>query len=435
MTRAARRTRQRQIHVYADWEGLAGPTLMGVLAPASARSTETFAFSYSPEWLENVHRHELDPHLNFFGGPQYVPDERPNFGLFLDSSPDRWGRLIMDRREAREARREQREPRKLFESDYLLGVHDANRMGALRFKLGLAGAFVDDRIALAAPPMATLRELEAAAMGLDSDDALRNRALDKWLRMLIAPGGSLGGARPKASVIDEQGVPWIAKFPSTRDGHDVGAWEMVVHELARAAGIDTAPARAQRFAARHHTFITRRFDRTQANARIHFASAMTLLARRNGDNGDDDATGASYAEIASILITGGAAVKRDLEQLWRRIVFFMCVSNTDDHLRNHGFLLAPGKGWRLAPAYDMNPVAGGSGLTLNVTEHENDLDLGLAREAAELYRITKLRREAIISEVAAAVRRWRQAARKYGLSRAEQDRMAGAFRLALPSVA
>ena len=254
--------KQRRIRVYANWHGLDAPAPMGVLTASLTRGEEIFAFEYEHAWLEGAHRLTLDPHLSLFGGPQYAPGERGNFGLFLDSSPDRWGRLIMDRREARDARREARAPRKLLASDYLLGVHDAHRIGALRFKTTSDGPFLDNRTELAAPPLASLRELEAAAMGIDSDDAENNPAFDQWLRLLIAPGGSLGGARPKAGVIDKDGALWIAKFPSTRDTSDTGAWEMVVHELARAAGIDVADSRAQRFAAKHHTFITRRFDRT-----------------------------------------------------------------------------------------------------------------------------------------------------------------------------
>ena len=267
--------KQRRILVYADWHDLGAPAPMGLLTASLTRGEEIFAFEYEHAWLEGTHRLALDPHLSLFGGPQYALGERGNFGLFLDSSPDRWGRLIMDRREARDARHEARAPRKLLASDYLLGVHDAHRIGALRFKATSDGPFLDNRTELAAPPLASLRELEAAAMGIDSDDAENNPAFEQWVRLLIAPGGSLGGARPKAGVIDEDGALWIAKFPSTRDTRDTGAWETVVHDLARAAGIDVAESRAQRFAARHHTFITRRFDRTPTHKRIHFASAMT----------------------------------------------------------------------------------------------------------------------------------------------------------------
>lgn len=432
MTRANANTRaQRRIEVYADWDGAAqAPTSIGTLTANAVRGKEAFAFEYQHQWLEKSQHLELDPHLGHYGGPQYAPHDRPNFGVFLDSSPDRWGRLIMDRRETQEARREERTPRKLLESDYLLGVHDAHRMGALRFKTDAQDPFLDNRAENAAPPIAALRELEAAAIGLDSDGAEKRLEFNRWLRLLIAPGGSLGGARPKASVMDKSGLPWIAKFPSTRDARDIGAWEMVVHTLAKTAGVTVAPARMQRFASRHHTFLTQRFDRALCDGgytRIHFASAMTLLGRLDGDSGS---VGASYAELAAVLITGGAQTKADLEQLWRRMVFYVCVSNTDDHLRNHGFLLRPGRGWKLAPAYDMNPEPNGDGLRLNIHGNDNALDLDLVREAAALFRVKLVTREAIVTEVKAAVKKWRLAARKYGIAKAEQDRMASAFRLA-----
>ena len=241
--------------------------------------------------------------------------------------------------------------------------------------------------------------------------------------MLVAPGRSLGGARPKASVVDETGALWIAKFPSASDAHDVGAWESVVCDLARAAGVATAQARVLRLGSSQHTFLSRRFDRTDTHARIHFASGMTLLERSDGEEG------ASYLELARVLRQQGAHPARDLEQLWRRIAFFVCVSNVDDHLRNHGFLLQP-SGWALAPAYDMNPVATGDGLTLNVSETDNAQDLELVRSVAPQFRVSGPRSATILAEVTSAVRGWRRLAKQAGLSRGEQDRMAPAFRLA-----
>jgi serine/threonine-protein kinase HipA len=241
--------------------------------------------------------------------------------------------------------------------------------------------------------------------------------------MLIAPGRSLGGARPKASVIDEKGHLWLAKFPSAQDTGDVGGWESVVHGLARRAGVDTTEAKRQKFGSRHHTFLSKRFDRTPSRARIHFASAMTVLGRRDGEEG------VSYLDLAQALIERGARTARDLEQLWRRMVFFACVSNVDDHLRNHGFLLAPA-GWVLAPAYDMNPVPTAGGLSLNISETDNAQDLELLREVAVHFRVKPKRAAEVIGAVVGAVRGWRAEAKRATLTRAEQDRMAPAFRVA-----
>jgi serine/threonine-protein kinase HipA len=316
---------------------------------------------------------------------------------------------------------------RLYESDFLLGVHDAFRSGALRFRLDDRGDFLDDRHGVAAPPFVQLRELEAASLALERDVNNAAAAADDWLRMLIAPGGSLGGARPKASVVDPDGHLWIAKFPSVRDEHNVGAWELVVHTLAQACGLKVATALARQFASPHHTFLVRRFDRTESGGRLHFASAMTLTGRQDGD---DASTGASYLEIARVLMDHGAQTDADLRELWSRIVFNMLVSNTDDHLRNHGFILVPGKGWRLSEAYDMNPVPDAHGLKLNVSESDNAQDLGLARSVAPIFRIKQEAAEEIISSFQAVVAQWPAVATGLQIPRREQERLAPAFRLA-----
>lgn len=416
---------QRNIEVYAHWVGLLQPTLIGVLHATPSRGKEIFSFEYSKEWLKSPQTHALDPSLQLFQGTHYAPNTQENFGVFLDSSPDRWGRFLMKRREAQLAREEKREERKLFESDYLLGVYDEHRMGALRFRTDPQGPFLDNNKDRASPPWTSLRELEYASLELEKNDAERNPSYSKWLQMLISPGGSLGGARPKASVIDEHKHLWIAKFPSGNDENDIGAWEMVVYKLAKRAKITIADAKLEKFSKQHHTFISKRFDRTNSGERIHFSSAMTLLQHVDGD---DASTGASYLELAEFIIRQGAHVAEDLEQLWRRIVFFICVSNVDDHLRNHGFLLQP-NGWRLSPAFDMNPIASGEGLKLNISESDNAQDLNLAKEVAEYFRIKPDRANEIISEVIDAVKNWQKEATAIGISTSDQERMARAFRI------
>jgi serine/threonine-protein kinase HipA len=412
---------RRAVEVHADWRELGGATRMGLLYATPARGKETFSFEFDPEWLELSQARTLDPALRLGPGPQYVSAGRENFGLFLDSSPDRWGRVLMQRREAQLARAEGRKERRLLELDYLLGVYDGHRLGGLRFRVG-DGPYLDDDADIASPPWTSLRELEHASLRLEDDDTESPEAA-KWLRMLVAPGRSLGGARPKASVVDAQGQLWIAKFPSSRDSDDVGAWESVVAALARSAGVTVADNERRRFGSRHHTFLARRFDRVGGGQRLHFCSAMTLLERREGE------AGASYLDLANVLTQHGAEPAGDLEQLWRRLVFFVCVSNVDDHLRNHGFLLAE-QGWLLAPAYDMNPAPDVAGLTLNISETDNAQDLGLVRDVARSFRVGARRADQIIQEVVSAVRGWRAEAERAQLSRAEQERMAPAFRLA-----
>ncbi len=397
---------------------------MGVLSATVSRGKEIFSFFYNEAWLKSTQASVLDPSLQLFSGPQYAPQHQENFGIFLDSSPDRWGRFLMNRREAQIARAEGRSPRKLFELDYLLGVYDEHRMGALRFRLDPKGSFLDNDRRYASPPWASLRELEHASLELEKCDAERNPAYSKWLQMLIAPGGSLGGARPKASVTDEKQHPWIAKFPSSNDENDIGAWEMVVYKLALCAGIIMPEARVQKFNSRHHTFLSKRFDRSDSGERIQFTSAATLLQRLDGEDATD---GVSYLELAEFLIRQGARPNQDLEQLWRRIVFYICISNVDDHLRNHGFLLSP-QGWLLSPAYDINPVMNAASLKLNISDSDNSLDLNLARKVAEYFRVKADHANKIIEEVLTAVGNWRAEARLMEISASEQDRMKSAFR-------
>jgi serine/threonine-protein kinase HipA len=341
----------------------------------------------------------------------------------------------MRRREAQLARAAGRAERRLLESDYLLGVHDGHRMGALRFRMD--GRFLDNNDELASPPWTSLRELEHASLQLERQGVENDPDYGHWLRMLIAPGGSLGGARPKASVRDKQDRLWIAKFPSRHDENDIGAWERVVHDLAEKAGVVAPKAQLRRFGSStsgghgHHTFLSRRFDRTGDGGRLHFASAMTLLDRFDGEGADD---GVSYFELADLLMRLGSNTSADLEQLWRRIVFSICVSNTDDHLRNHGFILQP-TGWALAPAYDMNPDPHGAGLKLNISETDNAQDIDLALSVASVFRVKKKRAEEIVSEVTEAVNRWRSSAASHGLPPTAQDRMRRAFRVAEARIA
>ena len=417
------------IAVYADWIGLAAPLRLGWLHARRGAGQEVFEFEFDPAALahRSVADLHIDPRLGLFEGRQHPPQRHETFGVFADASPDRWGRLLMRRR----LEREQRAGRiakavRLHESDYLLGVHDAYRSGALRLRLGDVGDFLDNQHGAAAPPFVQLRELEAASLALERDEDNTSAAADDWLRMLIAPGGSLGGTRPKASVVDPQGQLWIAKFPSVRDEHDVGAWELVAQTLAKGCGLAVPQSLARQFASQHHTFLVKRFDR-RPEGRLHFASAMTLTGRLDGD---DASTGASYLEIARVLIDHGAKTVADLRELWSRIVFNMLVSNTDDHLRNHGFLLVPGKGWRLSEAYDMNPVPKANGLKLNVSEADNAMDLDLARSVAPYFRVSKKLANEIIERSQAVVKQWPKIADRLRVSHREQERMAPAFGLA-----
>jgi serine/threonine-protein kinase HipA len=416
----------REIYAYASWREIGEPVLMGTLRASISRGVEIFSFEYDKEWLASKHAMAIDPDLQLYLGPQYLATGKSNFGTFLDSSPDRWGRLLMRRREAAVARVQDRKEKHLHESDYLLGVFDGHRMGGIRFKEDPDGDFLDNNRRMASPPWASLRDLEFASAQLEREDVIDDPDYMKWLMMLIVPGSSLGGARPKASVIDPQGNLWIAKFPSVNDNKNIGAWEMIVNTLAENSGIQTAESQAQRFLGNNHTFLTKRFDRTSNGERIHFASAMTMLGYTDGV---DFHQGVSYLEIVGFLERNGANVNADLEELWRRIVFNICISNVDDHLRNHGFLLTP-QGWVLSPVFDINPVETGTGLKLNISENDNSLDIQLALTVCEYFRLKRGRAEEIVGEIRQAVRQWKQIADQYQIGRSEQELMSRAFRVA-----
>lgn len=411
----------KEIFVFADWQGMKAPMLMGTLAGDLIRGKEVFSFQYDAQWLRANRALVLDPDLGLYEGSQFLRDGKLSFGVFADSSPDRWGRVLMKRREALQARAEKRPERTLMESDFLLGVFDEYRMGALRFKTSIDGAFQNNDMRHSAPPWTSLAELAQASVHLERDV---EKVSARWIELLLAPGSSLGGARPKASVLDKHKNLWIAKFPSRSDHEDKGLWELLTYKLALNCGVSMSESKVQAFANQKHTFLTKRFDRTTEGCRIHFASAMTLLGFCDGVGTED----ANYLQLAEFIASQGASPDQDLEQLWRRIVFSICVKNTDDHLRNHGFLLTS-QGWRLSPAYDLNPNPQGTGLTLNITETDNALDPELAMDVAPYFRINKERAHKIVVEVQREVTKWKALAKTLKIPPQEQDQMKRAFSL------
>jgi len=413
---------EKKIYVYENWSSEI-PRELGILYVSNVRGTETFSFEYNEEYLKNPVSCSIDPDLELFQGRQFTY-QKPNFGIFSDSAPDRWGRTLMDRRERFRAKEEGRKPRTLLTSDYLLGVYDESRMGALRFALEKGGPFLSSDSEESVPPWTTLRTLEEASREFEKDE---NALSDKWLSQLLKPGSSLGGARPKATVRDVDGSLWIAKFPSRHDETNVGSWEKVVHDLAKICGLNVPESRLETFSRHGGTFIVKRFDRI-GSRRIHFSSAMTMLGKVDGASAYD---GTSYLEIADFIIKNGAKPKEDLTELWKRIVFNMAVSNTDDHLRNHGFILSK-NGWRLSPAYDMNPNPAGDGLALNVSENDKSIDINLALSTHKFYQLEKDEAEKNVSEICLAIsRNWEKIASKHGISRSMIELMRPAFSAAV----
>jgi serine/threonine-protein kinase HipA len=412
----------KEILVYADWYYFDSLQLVGRLYCTSLRGKAVYSFEYDNTWIKTGI--SIDPALPLFSGLHYAPST-DNFGIFKDSSPDRWGQLLMKRREILLSKIENKSPRNLIGVDFLLGVHDSHRMGGLRFKENQDGEFLSCDQRLQAPPWTSLRELEYAATHYEKNADKLDEASLKWINQLIAPGSSLGGARPKADVVDTQGKQWIAKFPGIQDDSDVGLWEMVVHELAVQAKIKVPNAFVKKLASNYHTFLSQRFDRTDINTRIHYTSAMTLLQRKDGDDADN---GVSYLDLVRFIKSECADVSGNLEELFRRVLFSVCVSNTDDHLRNHGFLYTE-SGWTLSPAFDINANETGSGLKLNIDEFDNSLDIQLVLNTAPHYLMTDKRAAEIKEEVIKAVSSWRKVAASYKISPSETERKANAFRI------
>ncbi|MDY3114508.1 MAG: HipA domain-containing protein [Sutterella sp.] len=410
---------QKTIFVYDDFSG-DYPLLLGRLSVSVIKGSESYYFEYDENWLRQTNLSRiLDPELMLYPGKQY-PLGRHIFGLFADASPDRWGRVLMQKRERIRAEKEGRKPSKLNDSDYLLGVDDATRMGGIRLKLNHDGPFLANEKETTVPPWIALRSLEEASRHFENDDT---PLLEKWLQQLIRPGSSLGGARPKASVVDPMGSLWIAKFPSKNDENDTGAWEMVVHDLAQRCGLNVPEAKLERFSSLGGTFLIKRFDRI-GTKRVHFASAMTLLGKMDGASAVD---GSSYMDIVDFIRAQGAQPQKDLVELWKRIVFNMAVSNTDDHLRNHAFVLQP-TGWVLSPLYDVNPVPYGDELSLNVDEHDNRINIELAVQTAGRFGISESDAIVYADSIRQIVREnWESLANHYGLSRGQIEAMRAAF--------
>jgi serine/threonine-protein kinase HipA len=394
---------------------------VGVLHRHLRKEDLPASFQYIPSWDMHPGKFMLDPRLDLHSGEQYPDAGAPGFGIFLDSAPDRWGRMLMERREAAEADREDRPMKVLREVDFLLGVHDLTRMGALRFRKSHGTNFLDDR-EKAAPPVTSLGELADICRKLEEPGVEKLPEYERWVSMLIAPGTSLGGARPKANFTDLTGKLWFAKFPSKEDRHDVGGWEFLVHELARAAGIWVPTSRLEKFGDGYRTFCVERFDRA-GESRCMFVSAMTLLERQDGQ------AGASYIDLVELISDQGAQghIKTDLAQLYRRVIFNVLVGNRDDHLRNHG-CLRDKTGWRLSPAFDMNP-------NLYKQEHALTLDGNVAAPsmravrdtAQDYYRLTRAQADDIEKQVTDVVKKWQDHADHLNMPRFEVQQMAKVF--------
>lgn len=412
----------RKIYVYADFDWLKTAVLVGELGYESLRGTDSYSFCYDHNWLRQYSDLYLSADINNYTGLQFTQPDRDIFGCFGDALPDRWGRLLLNRREQIRAQEEKRPVRKLSSYDYLLGIDDYSRMGGFRFKESPDGEFINCDATLRIPPLTDIQVLVAASMEVEKSEE-RNLLPDKkWLLQLVHPGTSLGGARPKAGVLNEEGELCVAKFPSRNDEYDIGLWEHLSHLLAKEAGVEAAETQAIATGEKYHTLLSKRFDRTTDGRRKHFASAMTLLGLTDGCNAQ---TGNGYLDIVDFILQHCCDVEANLQQLYRRVAFNIAIHNSDDHFRNHGFLLTP-KGWTLAPAYDLNPTFNDhQSLLINATTNRSDLQLLLA--SSEEYMIGKEEATHIIEEVKDGVSQWRSMATRLGIAKREMDLFAQVF--------
>ena len=412
----------KKLLVYADFDWLKEIELIGELSYESLRGSDSYAFQFNDEWLKRYGNLFISADLNNYKGLQYTQLEKDIFGCFSDALPDRWGRTLLNRREQILATEEKRPVRRLSSFDYLLGIDDSSRMGGFRFKKTPDGDFINSSNTLRIPPLTSIRELIHASREIEKSEEGNKLPDKKWLTQLVQPGSSLGGARPKASVVDTDKVLYVAKFPSRKDDYNAGLWEHFCHLLAKKAGINAASTQVISTSDKYHTLLSRRFDRTDDGRRIHFASAMTLLGLSDGTNAS---TGNGYLDIVDFILQNCTEVNKNLQELYRRVAFTICIGNSDDHFRNHGFLLTA-KGWTLSPAYDMNPTLN-EYQSLLISNSSSKADLAILSDACEDYMLPQDVATKIISEVVAAVKGWKALATKLGIANSEMDLFGNTF--------
>lgn len=405
-----------RLFIYGDFDWLESPLLIGELGYESLRGSDSYSFKFDKEWLAKYGSIFLSADINNYPGQQYTQPGKDIFGCFSDALPDRWGRTLLNRREQIQATEEKRNVKRLSSFDYLIGIDDFSRMGGFRFKEDPVGEFINCEDYLRIPPITDIRTLVVASREFERSEEKNQMPEKKWIQQLVHPGTSLGGARPKASVMDEDGKLCVAKFPSLKDDYDVALWEHHSHLLAKEAGVAAAETRVINSGDKYHALLSKRFDRTEEGRRTHFASAMTLLGLTDGC---DAKSGNGYLDIVDFILQNCCDVNENLRQLYRRVAFNIAIGNSDDHFRNHGFLLTP-RGWTLAPAYDMNPTLSGY-QSLLINSSTNEANLQTLLDSCEEYMIGKDEARTIIGEVMKGVSKWKTIAVSLGISKREID--------------
>ena len=395
----------KRIIVYADFDFLSSPEEIGTLGYEHIRGKDHFVFEYSRQWLKQRGGILLSGDLMNIPSLQHPRGNDNVFGFVKDSFPDRWGRLLLDRRERLTAQLEGRPKRMLNNYDYLVGIEDFTRMGGIRYKEEKADDYINTSAKYRVPPIESLRALCDACHEIELAEERNELPERRWLDQLIDPGTSLGGARPKANVVDSDGKLYVAKFPSKKDLENTELIEHFSHQLASKAGINVAKTRTIKISKDRDLLLSERFDRIAGGRRVHFASAMSLLGL---DDGAGNSTGNGYLDIVDFILRGCTDVRQNLRELYRRVAFNIMFGNTDDHFRNHGFLLTP-KGWTLSPAYDINPGAK-SHQCLLIDAYTEESDINALVSASESYMIERQEAIEIIEEVRAAIKDWHKTA-------------------------
>lgn len=393
--------------VYADFDWLKEIELIGTLSYERLRGSDNYGFEFHDTWLKNYGSIQISADIHNYPGPQHTKPGKEIFGCFSDALPGRWGRTLINKREQILALEENRPLRNLSSFDYLTGIDDFSRMGGFRFKWDRESDYLNTSSSLNVPPITELRALIHASQEIEKSDIQHILPDKKWIAQLIQPGTSLGGARPKASLKDEYHNLYIAKFPSINDTYDVGLWEHLCNLLAKDAGINTTSNKSIAVGKKYHVYLSKRFDRLPANKRVHFASAMTLLGFEDGDNAS---TGKGYPDIVDFIVRGCTDVDSNLEELYRRVAFNICVGNSDDHFRNHGFLLTP-RGWTLSPVYDVNPTLDDH-QSLLISSNTNEANPDILLDASEEYMIDRKRAEQILHQVRDSLNNWEKIAKR-----------------------
>ncbi len=394
-----------KIYVYADFDFLEQTEEIGVLSYERVRGNDHFAFEFSREWLSRHGGVILSGDVMNVRGMQYPRQGNSVFGFVKDSFPDRWGRALLDRRERLAAQEEHRPVRTLSNYDYLVGIEDLTRMGGIRYRTENNGAFINSNSRYSVPPLESLRALCDACQEIESAEERNELPQQRWLDQLVDPGSSLGGARPKANVVDTDGRLYVAKFPSKKDLEDTELIEHFSHILARKAGIDVANTRVIPISKDRHLLLSERFDRTPEGKRRHFASAMSLLGL---DDGSGAGTGNGYLDIVDLIVRNCTDVQQNLHELYRRVAFNILFGNTDDHFRNHGFILTR-KGWTLSPAYDINPSTKAHQCLL-INQNTELSDINVLRDSCESYMLDRVDASDIIHEVTGVIINWQKVA-------------------------